>query len=274
LKTSTLLKLFFLAISSIICNSAISQTKKGNERPAPTGSMPIAIISFAPTSATTGDTVTIRLMLPVPIASVEFGGVPATSFKGGEFDATIKAVVGNGASGRIKVVTTITAEADSIVGFTFVPPVADVNVSLCGPAGNASLVSNLSGGNYQWQVSIDGINYSAVNDDSIYNGSVTQTLQLTNIKDLYNSYKYRCMVDTGYSKVFTVKFENAWFGGSSLGWNHPWSWSCGVVPGVNTNVVISHGSIILNHSATVNSLTVGPNASLTVAPGAVLTVLH
>ena len=113
----------------------------------------------SPTNATKGDTVTIRLILPVAIASVEFGGVPAASFTGGEFDATIKAVVGNGASERIKVVAAITSEMDSMAGFTFVPPVADVDVSLCGRPNNATLVSNLSGSNYQWQISSDGINY-------------------------------------------------------------------------------------------------------------------
>ena len=113
----------------------------------------------SPTNATKGDTVTIRLIRPVAIASVEFGGVPAASFTGGEFDATIKAVVGNGASERIKVVAAITSEMDSMAGFTFVPPVADVDVSLCGRPNNATLVSNLSGSNYQWQISSDGINY-------------------------------------------------------------------------------------------------------------------
>jgi gliding motility-associated-like protein len=44
---------------------------------------------------------------------------------------------------------------------------------------------------YQWQVSVDGNNWSAIFDDKIYSGSTTNTLQLTSITNLMNGYKYR-----------------------------------------------------------------------------------
>ena len=56
---------------------------------------------------------------------------------------------------------------------------------------------------YQWQLSTDGgINYSNLTDNTIYSGSLTSTLSLTNVPITMNGYKYRCVV-TGLCSIAT-----------------------------------------------------------------------
>lgn len=79
-----------------------------------------AIYYYYPQSATTGDTVTIRGIVP-NVTQVSFGGVSATSFRILD-DSTLKAVVGAGASGSIVIATSQSPASAS--GFTFIPGTA------------------------------------------------------------------------------------------------------------------------------------------------------
>lgn len=82
-------------------------------RPAPT------IVSFAPTSAKTGDTVIITGTNFTDVAVVFFGDQPAAGFS--VLSATsIAAVVGAGASGKVTVITT--GGTASLDGFAFIGP--------------------------------------------------------------------------------------------------------------------------------------------------------
>ena len=57
--------------------------------------------------------------------------------------------------------------------------------------------------NYQWQLSTDGgVNFNNITDNTIYSGSVTTTLSLSNVLITMNGYKYRCVV-TGSCSVAT-----------------------------------------------------------------------
>jgi hypothetical protein len=79
--------------------------------PAPT------ISSFSPTTATTGDTISIWGSNFIDLSAITFGGVPATSIIGGS-TAYCRAVVGAGASGDVRV--THPGGSASMPGFTYV----------------------------------------------------------------------------------------------------------------------------------------------------------
>jgi|GEM_PF-3033699 len=67
---------------------------------------------------------------------------------------------------------------------------------------------------------------------------------------------------------------NYWTGAVDHNWENAGNWSCGQLPGVNTRVIINSGTIILNSSTTVYSITIMPGVNLTIAPNTTLTVLH
>lgn len=79
---------------------------------------PVIINGFTPTSAATGNTVTITGSNFTGATGVSFGGVPATGFTV-QSATSIAATVGAGATGSVRVVTP-TGNA-SLAGFTFIP---------------------------------------------------------------------------------------------------------------------------------------------------------
>lgn len=146
------------------------------------------------------------------------------------------------------------------------------DAELC-PNGSKTIRSNITGASYQWQVNtgtgftniINGVNYSGVN---------TVALNLINIPSSWYGYKYRCLVSGNYSKLFTIKFVNRWTGAISTSWELPGNWSCGSVPDINTDVVISTGTVTLNSNTSIRSLKLDPDVILTVNPANILTILH
>jgi hypothetical protein len=65
-----------------------------------------------------------------------------------------------------------------------------------------------------------------------------------------------------------------WNGLVNTSWETPGNWSCNLVPGPNTDVVISNGTVVVHVSTTIRSLAVKPGVNFTVDPGVVLTILH
>ncbi len=108
----------------------------------------ITITSFSPTSATTGQTVTITgtgFDVPNPVSSVTFGGVAAASFN--VVSATsITAVVGTGATGNVvaKKKSTMATKA----GFTFITPAAPTITSFTPTSATAGTTVTLTGTNF------------------------------------------------------------------------------------------------------------------------------
>lgn len=97
--------------------------------------LPPVISSFAPTSETTGNTVTITGNNFTGATAVSFGGSPAASFTVVN-DNTITAVVGVGSSGAVKVVTPVSSE--TLAGFTFIPPATAPTISSFTPTSGAT----------------------------------------------------------------------------------------------------------------------------------------
>ena len=85
------------------------------------------LIAFTPTSAGQWDTVSLRGTHLSNVTAVTFGGVPAYSFTTLS-DSLIWAIVGTGASGKVKVFTA--QSSDSLNGFTYIlqspPPIPHI----------------------------------------------------------------------------------------------------------------------------------------------------
>jgi hypothetical protein len=151
---------------------------------------------------------------------------------------------------------------------------ASIPVQLCAPFGNTELVSNLKGGNYQWQLNT-GFGFNNItNNDSNYIGVNDSLLQLINTPSSWNGYQYRCVVNGANGTMYTLEFADTWKGTTDSTWSNVANWSCGKLPDYNTDVFINSGTVVLKSNAIVRSLTVSPGANFTVAAGFNLTVTH
>ena len=77
------------------------------------------------------------------------------------------------------------------------------NVTLCN-SGNAIFnigVSNVTG--YQWQLNT-GTGWTNLTDNSIYSGTLTNTLVITGATTSMNNYQYRCSVTNGCGTIFST----------------------------------------------------------------------
>ena len=135
------------------------------------GEPPIVNASFTPSTAYTGQTVTIRGTGLTGTTGVSFGGVPAQSFAvlG---DTTVRAIVGAGASGNIVLI--ISGDSTSLPGFTYlsIPSVTSLGaVSFC--AGGADTLQSSNTYNNQWYkngvlLNNDTANILLVRDSGVY----------------------------------------------------------------------------------------------------------
>lgn len=80
------------------------------------------------------------------------------------------------------------------------------NAYTCGTGAVLFQVDAIAAGiNYEWEVdSLNGMGFQAVLDNSVYNGSATAQLQLTNATALMNGYKFRCGIYN--TCTFTVTY--------------------------------------------------------------------
>jgi len=143
--------------------------------------------------------------------------------------------------------------------------------TLC-PGGDFTLASDIVGNDYQWQVN-SGSGFTDIADNENYIGTNNSVLQLHNIPASWYGYQYRNLVD-GNINSFSISFKNTWVGAVSTAWENPLNWSCGILPDANTDVVINSGTVELNSSTAIRSLTQSPSATLTIHTGNQLTVTH
>jgi len=220
------------------------------------------ISSFTPANAISGSIVTIRGGGFTGATAVTFGGIPAASFTVVS-DSIITAVVGNGAFGTITVTTAATTVSKS--GF---------NYMLCSGGINTSLLADITGSSYQWQLNT-GSDFITIADGTNYSGSSTSTLLLNNIPSSWYGYQYRCLVNNNtFSNVFTLKFTDTWTGAAgTTAWETGANWSCGSTPDANTDAIINSGTVILNSNTSCRSVSVSNAANCTIASGYKLTLL-
>ncbi|MEO8771274.1 MAG: FG-GAP-like repeat-containing protein [Ferruginibacter sp.] len=149
------------------------------------------------------------------------------------------------------------------------------SLNLCPSAASGSIISNIAGTSYQWQVSIDsGVIFNNINNGINYSGSATGTLQLNNIPSSFNGYLFHCIVDGNYSMSYRVKFTNNWTGTVNNLWNNPGNWSCNALPDANTDVIIPAGNVIVNVNATCGTLTIQPGATININTGVTFVITH
>ncbi len=146
------------------------------------------------------------------------------------------------------------------------------DAELC-PNGNKTILSNITGGSYQWQLNT-GSGFTNIINGASYSGVNTVALNLVNIPSSWYGNQYRCAVSGNNSKTFTIKFVNHWTGAVNTLWEQPGNWSCGTIPDSNTDVVISSGPVTLSSNTTIRSLRLNPDVNFTVNPGVILTLLH
>jgi hypothetical protein len=139
---------------------------------------------------------------------------------------------------------------------------------------SGSITSNITGMNYQWQVSTDSIVFTNISNNSFYSGTNSMNLQFNNIPSSWHGYQYRCVVDGSYSNAHTLRFSNYWTGELNSAWENPANWSCGKMPDQNTDVIINSGTVIVNSNPTIRSLSLAPSVSITINPAFKLTLLH
>jgi len=145
---------------------------------------------------------------------------------------------------------------------------------LCDTVDNAVLTSDITGTNYQWQICTDSIHFTNIIDNANYVGTNTATLHLNNIPSIWYGYQYRCIVDSQPNRKYSLQFLNTWTGASSILWNDPSNWSCGMIPDKNTDVIINSGTVVLNTNTSIRTLIVQPSASLIISSGYNLTITH
>lgn len=138
-----------------------------------------------------------------------------------------------------------------------------------------TLISDVSGSTYEWQVNT-GSSWNYLTNDATYSGVNNLTLQISNTSAAFNGYRYRCAIDGAkVSKTFLLQVANVWTGAVNNLWETAGNWSCGILPNATTDVVINAGAITVNSStAACRSIKVAPGASVTVVPGANLAVMH
>ncbi len=146
-------------------------------------------------------------------------------------------------------------------------------VVLC-PGGNATLTSFVTGSNYQWDVSVDSVNFNFIVNNSNYSGTNTRTLNLINIPSAWYGYMYKCRVSGFDSDAFLLRFSNIWTGTTNASWNNPANWSCGVVPDAGTDVFVNSGTVVVAANGICRTLKLAPGVVFTVNAGVTLTVLH
>lgn len=150
-----------------------------------------------------------------------------------------------------------------------------IKATICASS-NSSIVSNLSGilgSIYQWQVDTGG-GYINIVNNAIYADATTAVLKLLNAPTSWYGNRYRCVVDGKFSDTFKLIFSSTWTGSISNEWNNPGNWSCGLIPDLNTDVIINTGNVNLNANVIIRNLKIQPQVNFIVGLGISLTVLH
>ena len=150
----------------------------------------------------------------------------------------------------------------------------NITTEIC-PSGSTTFNYYNSGTNFQWQVSIDGINFTDIINNSNYSGSNTPNLNLNNTPSSWYGNTYILLINGVKSNfIYHLKFVNTWTGSTDNNWENVANWSCGSLPDANTDVILNAGNVLINANTTVRSVKVSGTATLTVATGVNFTVLH
>ncbi|CAM4037933.1 T9SS type B sorting domain-containing protein [Flavobacterium weaverense] len=107
----------------------------------------------------------------------------------------------NGLLGSSPITVDVNGKVTSALGYTIPNP----NYLLAAPIGisvqpqatptchlqNTTITITDNADSYQWQLSIDGVNWNNISNDLTYSGATTNMLAITGVKNSVNGYKYR-----------------------------------------------------------------------------------
>lgn len=137
--------------------------------------------------------------------------------------------------------------------------------------GGQTLNAGLTGSSAHWEVN-NGAGFIPLLDGAEYSGTNTKLLHILNASTDKNGSVYRCVVDNQFSDIFIARFSNEWIGQYSPLWKDYQNWSCGILPDSNTNVIITHGHILIDSNTTIKSISINEDAKLQLAAGVHLTI--
>ncbi len=150
---------------------------------------------------------------------------------------------------------------DTFVKDTILPIQCPNNQIFTSGLGNQYILS------YQWQVN-DGTGYTNISNTSVYNGTNTDTLILSNAPSSWYGYLFRCIVTTNQGTInsapIPLRFVYYWDGSVDNNWETAGNWNCNIVPGLNADVIINTGNVQVNSNVTISSLTLGSTAEYSV----------
>ena len=129
------------------------------------------------------------------------------------------------------------------------------------------------GTSYQWQLNT-GNDYINITDNINFAGTNTAVLNLFNIPSNWYGYSFRCIVNGTSGKVSTIKVVNTWTGAVNSSWENPANWSCGTVPDINTDVIISSGTVVINSNVVIRSLKLDADVLFTLKPTFTIILTH
>lgn len=78
-----------------------------------------------------------------------------------------------------------------------------INVNLCNSGNAIFSVNAVNSTGYQWQL-YDGIGWTTLTDNSIYSGSLTNTLLISGASTSMNNFQYRCILSNGCGSIFSA----------------------------------------------------------------------
>ncbi len=144
--------------------------------------------------------------------------------------------------------------------------------------GNTYFVYSPGGTEYAFQWQIDtGNGFENLVEDAIYSGVLTDTLRIAVLPDSFYGYRFRCIASkNGIDSVGETQeiiFKNKWLGTIDSSWENAANWSCGAVPGPNTNVEIQEGTIVISTMVAIRSLALSPGVAVTISESGGLTIL-
>ncbi len=215
-----------------------------------------AIASFAPVSAGSGTTITIKGTNFTGTNSVKFGGIAATSFIINS-STKITAVVGPARSGAVEISST--RGKSSLAGFEYA-------LNICSK-GSATVYAAYTGTNYQWQVN-KGDGFENLMNTINYSGTTSASLALQAIPGEWNGYEYRCVIEGKPTGSTRLNITNNWNGLINGSWENPQNWSCLILPDSTTDVRIPEkANVVVNSNVKVKSLFLDSSSVLSVNAG-------
>ena len=135
-----------------------------------------------------------------------------------------------------------------------------------GSSAGFSITAIGTGISYQWKA--NGVNIS---NTGVYSGANTNTLSISDVTGLDGT-MYQvivsgvCTPDTSISVMLTAPSFNSWTGSVDTAWSNASNWQCGIVPTINTDVIIPASApkmpLVNIATATANSITINSGATL------------